>query len=158
VLKDHEFKYDEREKWIITIEKKRFDVRIRNRNNSKIIIVENKSDDAADGPNQLYRYWYDGIFKPQSILPQSIQKYGKIIYLSPGNWKKPDTQTLTRPDNFEDTLPEIIPEGIMKIVFYSDEIAIWLSACMDCIDKYTEMYYCLKQYKDYWKDYHGKDY
>ena len=159
VLNDHIFEYSEIEKWIITIEKLgRFDIRIRNRNNSKIIIIENKSNEADDKPNQLYRYWYNGIYKPQSILSKSITTYGKILYLSPGYWKKPDLQTITRPTNFEKDLPNIIPNDIIKLVVFSNEIVKWLSACLSIVEKNTELQYCIMQYLEYWREYHGKDY
>jgi hypothetical protein len=57
VLEDTAF-FTDSDKWNITIEKGgHYDVRIRNQNNRKIIIIENKSNWAQDQQNQLYRYW-----------------------------------------------------------------------------------------------------
>lgn len=152
VLNDSNFINSNEDKWIITIEREgRFDIRIRNQINSKIIVIENKSDEASDKENQLYRYWYNGIYKPQSILSNAISIYKKILYLSPADWKKPDEQTVKRPEYYDISLPEFVPNDIIKIVYFGDEIITWLSACMAKVDKYTEMYYCLKQYKDFWR-------
>jgi hypothetical protein len=152
VLNDSNFIYSDEDKWIITIEKEgRFDIRIRNQINSKIIIVENKSDEAGDKENQLYRYWHNGIYKPQSILPNTITSFKKILYLSPGDWKRPDKQTVKRPENYDLSSPETIPDDIVKTVYFDNEIVEWLSACMMIVDKYSEMYYCLKQYQDFWR-------
>jgi hypothetical protein len=159
VLNDPDFIYVDDDNWIITVEKTgRYDIRIRNQVNSKIIIIENKSEEAGDQPNQLYRYWYSGIYKPQSVLSKSILTYKKILYLSPEIGKRPDSQTVLRPKNYEITLPESVPKDIIKIIYFNNEIVEWLSACMATVDKYSEMYYCLKQYQDYWRFYYGKDY
>jgi hypothetical protein len=150
VLNDSDFIYDQNDKWIITVEKSRYDVRIRNQINSKIIIIENKSNEADDGDNQLYRYWYNGIYQLQNKF-DSLKPYAKILYLSPGDWKKPDEQTSLRPENYPKNLRDSIPEDIVKIVYYPNEIVSWLLSCMNVIDKSSDMYYYLKQYVDCWR-------
>jgi hypothetical protein len=158
VLQDSSFIITNNDKWIVTVEKEgRYDIRIRNQINSKIIILENKSEYADDQTNQLYRYWYNGIYRPQSVLSNSMPTYKKILYLSPGILKKPDNQTKLRPMNYDATLPDSVPEDIIKIIYFDNEIVKWLSACMVEIDKYSAMYYCLKQYQDFWRYYYGKD-
>ena len=150
VVKDKDFHYDKNDLWIVSIEKNRFDIRIRNQINSKIIIIENKSNDAVDQPGQLYRYWYNGIYKLQYKYT-SLNSYGKILYLSPGNWKKPDPQTLLRPEKYPDNLLDCIPENIVKVVYFPVEIVSWLNVCLNEVDKYSDMFYYLKQYIDNWR-------
>ena len=74
--------------------------------------------------------------------------------MSPSVKKRPDDQTMLRPEDYEVALHESVPEDIIKIVYFSGEIVEWLSACMEIIDKYSEMYYCLKQYQYFWRYYH----
>jgi len=152
VLNDPDFHVSKDDKWIVTIEKEgRFDIRIRNQNNTKIIIVENKSNNAEDRPNQLYRYWFYGIYQPQSIISNINPVYKKLLYLSPSFSKKYDKQSITRPKELENTLPEHVQENLIKIIYFHKEIDSWLSICMENVDKYSEIYYCLKQYKDFWR-------
>jgi len=159
ILDDPDFITSKDDNWIITIEKEgRYDIRIRNQINTKIIILENKSNDAEDQPNQLYRYWFNGIFQPQAIISNVIPVYKKILYLSPNYSKKPDKQSLSRPKELENTLlelPEQVPENLIKIIYFHKEIDRWLSLCMENVDKYSEIYYYLKQYKDFWRYYYG---
>jgi hypothetical protein len=149
VLSDTDFTDEDSDAWIVTVEKERFDIRIRNQNNSKIIILENKSNEAGDQPNQLYRYWYRGIYCMQNHFP--IDTYSKILYLSPGDSKSPDEQTLSRPEDLPSGLPKSVPLDKIKTVYYDREIYNWLEACGKKVEKDSEIYYCIKQYKDFWR-------
>src|SRR5207244_839864 len=45
--------------WHVTVETGRVDILIwRNHPEKSAIIIENKSNDAGDQPNQIYRYWH----------------------------------------------------------------------------------------------------
>jgi hypothetical protein len=154
VLDDPSFSPENNDRWRITIEKEgRYDIRIRNQNGSKIVIIENKSNGAEDQKNQLYRYWYEGIYSPQYKFGTDIKTYCKILYLSPNYDKKPDEQTVLRHNN-DNTLPDRVDSNIIKVVYFKDEIVKWLDACMvhaQAVDKNLDMYYYLKQYNDYWR-------
>jgi hypothetical protein len=151
VLSDTEFYFDEDEKWFVSIESERFDIRIKNETNTKIIIIENKSNWAADQPNQLYRYWLNGIYNVQKRLPSMYHPVSKILYLSPSYGKYYEEQSVTRPNN-DDSLPSKVPEDIIKIIYFKVEIVNWLENCMNVVKNIKpEIYYYLKQYKDYWR-------
>lgn len=136
--------------WFVTVESERFDIRIHNKQKSKVIIIENKSNWAEDQPNQLYRYWYNGIYLAQS----NFEKYGiscfkKIIYLSPNNYKSPDEQSLTRPPYFNNTLPEKVPFSV-DMAYFNKEIKEWLKQCLAKISANHEIYYYIQQYMKFW--------
>jgi hypothetical protein len=155
VLDDNQFTYSGDDNWEVTAGLEDYDIRIRNKDNSKIIIIENKSNWAGDQPNQLYRYWYRGIYTVQKNLDK---KYAKILYLSPSEYKKYDRQSITGPDyirELEDNgtiknLPKQLDESIIKTVFFNKEILIWLDECIKAVYKKDNLYYYLLQYKDFW--------
>jgi hypothetical protein len=147
-----EMKIDDNEKWIVTAEKERYDIRIKNQNNSKIIIIENKSNNAQDQQNQLYRYWFYGIYIPQfNRKSNRLECFAKIIYLSPSDYKQPMEQSLSRPDYIDKSMPRKIPNGLIKIAFFNDQVIQWLDLCIKLVDKNTNVYYYLIQYKDFWR-------
>jgi hypothetical protein len=148
VIADDNFTYIETEKWYVRVEKGRFDISIGNSNNTKIIIIENKSNWAEDQPNQLYRYWLRGIYQPQYRLKkQGIPVFSKIIYLSPSYKKQYTNQSIISPD-----LSDKVPDGLIKTVFFHEEILRWLEKCMSKVDKTEDMYFYIKQYADYWRN------
>lgn len=100
-----DIEYSKNDLWFVTVEKERFDIRIASKNFKKIIIIENKSNWADDQPNQLYRYWYYGIYLPQKRY-KSNECFSKILYLSPSDFKSPSEQTMLRPNDFENYLPK----------------------------------------------------
>ena len=138
------------DKWFVTVEKERFDIRINNKQKTKIIIIENKSNWAEDQQNQLYRYWYYGIYLAQSnIANHGINCFGKIIYLSPSAYKEPEFQSICRPHYFDKKLPEKLPIPI-DVVFFHKEIVQWLQTCLGKIDQSCELYYYVNQYMKFW--------
>lgn len=143
-------KYSKEDLWTVTVESERFDIRIATRQRDKIIIIENKSNGAEDQPNQLYRYWFYGIYLPQKKFANENECYKKILYLSPSDFKTPSEQSLTRPCNFDKNLPEKVPIKIDLIFFYN-EIEDWLSKCLDSVKRNPELYYFIKQYYDFWR-------
>lgn len=146
-----EIKYSKEDLWTVTIESERFDICIATRKMDKIIIIENKSNWADDQPNQLYRYWYNGIYLPQKKFANESECYKRILYLSPSDFKTPSEQTLTRPSDFDKNLPEKVPVKI-DVIFFNNEIVKWLSKCMDAVKDVPEIYYFIKQYLDYWRN------
>jgi hypothetical protein len=146
-----ELTFSEKEHWIVTAEKERYDIRIRNIDNSKIIIIENKSNNAQDQENQLYRYWFNGIYSAQYNRKRlGLGCFSKIIYLSPSDYKQPDRQTLSRPKDMDINFPETVPIEMVDIRFFNKHIVKWLDKCLNSIDSNTNVYYYLKQYFDFW--------
>ena len=137
--------FDDKETWIVTAEKERFDVRIRNSDNSTIIIIENKSNLAGDGRNQLYKYWFSGIKEKQESLNE---KWGKILYLTPDSNKLPDDQTMLSPKKDEDTS---LSNDMIKIVSFHQNIDKWLEECIKDVEDKSDICYYLKQYRDFWR-------
>ena len=140
--------FDDKKTWIVTAEKERYDVWIRNLDDSTIIIIENKSNLAVDQPNQLYRYWYWGINKRQESIQESIkEKRGKILYLTPDSNKLPDDQTKSPPTGEYPSMPG----GMIKTVFFHQNIDKWLEECIKSVEDKPDICYYLKQYKDFWR-------
>ena len=139
--------------WEVTAEKDRYDIRIKNIDNTKIIIIENKSNWAKDQDNQLYRYWYYGIY----LLQQYYEKlnkplFSKIIYLSPSDYKPPTQQSISRPTDWDNNLPEFIPPNLITTIFFNEHIVKWLDLCLDSLSKDTDIYFYIKQYRDFWRN------
>jgi hypothetical protein len=147
-----EMKIDDKEYWFVTAEKEHYDIRIRNKDNSKIIIIENKSNNAQDQPNQIYRYWFSGIYLPQyNRNLHELECFARIIYLSPSDYKEPEEQSLTRPDYIKEDFRKKIPEGLLDIAFFNIQIIKWLDLCIEKVKKNTNVYYYLTQYRDFWR-------
>ena len=143
---------DDNEYWTVTAEIERYDIRIKNQDSSKIIIIENKSNNAQDQQNQLYRYWFYGIYLPQfNRNANGLKCFAKIIYLSPSDYKQPESQSSSRPNYMDKNLPEKIPQGLVETKFFNDHIIEWLNLCIEMIDNNTNVYYYLTQYKDFWR-------
>jgi hypothetical protein len=78
-----ELNIEENDKWFVTAEIGHYDIRIRNQNNSKIIIIENKSNNANDRENLLYRYWFNGIYSTiQQKIIRTKMFFKNIIFKS----------------------------------------------------------------------------
>jgi hypothetical protein len=138
--------------WEVTAEKERFDIRIRNINNTKIIIIENKSNWAIDQDNQLYRYWYNGIYLMQRQYEQvNIPVFSKILYLSPSDYKQPTIQSISRPNDWDKNLPEKLPVDIIKIVYFKEHMVDWLNLCISSVNKKDDISFYLSQYKEFWR-------
>jgi len=146
--------YNRDDYWNVTVEKERYDIRIRSKDNSKIIIIENKSNNAEDKPNQLYRYWYNGIYIAQlNRQLNNLECFSKVIYLSPSDYKQPEKQSLTCPDYLikNKALPIEIPSESIKTYFFDNQIITWLDLCLEHIDCKSNLYYYLSQYRDFWR-------
>jgi hypothetical protein len=146
--------FNNNETWVVTTEQERYDVRIRNIDYSTIIILENKSNKAGDQPNQLYRYWYNGIYRIQSKLKTDKIKYGKILYISPDYNKQPDEQTKQPGEELTDN-KMTIPKDTIKTIYFHDEIDKWLEDCLNAVECKSDIFYYLKQYKEFWRFYYG---
>ncbi len=148
-------------RWIVTAEKGRIDVLLKRKDPHSVVIVENKSNYATDQSNQLYRYWYQEIYKQQkehSVSKQLIENppdtHYQIIYLAPAHWKQPGKQSLQKPAalKHELELPEWVPQNLVKHRLFSDFVVEWLTYCLD---KLPESNYRLnefvKQYIEHWQ-------
>src|SRR5690606_34578014 len=75
--------------WRVTIEAGRVDILLVRKNPLSVVIVENKARGAVDQPSQLYRYWFNEIFKRAPKLDYAdvaINRRFKIIYAPAGEF------------------------------------------------------------------------
>ncbi|WP_177765175.1 PD-(D/E)XK nuclease family protein [Flavobacterium sp. I3-2] len=140
--------YDEG-KWNVTVEKQRIDILIERNHPHSVIIIENKSNDAIDQENQIYRYWHRTIYCKNKEECANNDKY-KIIYLVANDAKLPSENTLFKPINFPDNLAAVVPLKIERWNF-NNEIKCWLEDCLNLIGKenYRLKEY-IKQYIEFW--------
>lgn len=145
------------ENWIVTTEKGRIDILLKRAYPHSVIVIENKSNYAEDQNHQLYRYWYQEIYRtilernlPKDYILNPPERYYQLLYLSPDYWKMPSGNTLTKPSGWEDNLPIEIPFKAKHILF-SDFICQWLQISLEklTIDNHRIREY-VKQYIEYW--------
>lgn len=141
--------------WTVTAEKGRIDILLKRANPHSVVVIENKSNNAIDQENQLYRYWYQEIYYPNrhrdinytGLHPEKYQ----ILYLTPSDWKQPSNNSLIKPLAWPSELPNSIP--LKPLIWKFDtEIIEWLSNILDEIPKenYRLTEY-IKQYIEFWK-------
>ena len=121
--------------WIVTAETGRIDILLKRFDPLSIIIIENKSNDAEDQPNQLYRYWFQEIYKRKNKI-EYPEEYFQIIYLPASSYKKPTLNSLSKPVDLENmkNLPDIIPIK-PKLLRFNPDITNWLKNSLSKLDK-----------------------
>jgi hypothetical protein len=150
-LKMLNFEKPEEGYWTVTAEEGRIDVLLRRRNPLSVIIIENKSNDAIDQPNQLYRYWYQEIYRDQPTHLKSDQSgHYRIVYLSSGDCKKPGNNSLQRPADWDKNLPQKLPIE-PDLWSFDKHIIQWLGQCRDLLPRGNfRMRDYLNQYIELW--------
>lgn len=126
--------------WKVTAEVGRIDVLIERNEPKSIIVIENKSNWANDQSNQLYRYWYQAIYKKTKQLNESFyqnnnDKY-KIIYLVPNTYKLFEEHSISKPKDDPDKLYKDLPDRIpmeIEIVTFNNHIQEWLVNCISAL-------------------------
>ena len=121
--------------WAVTAETGRVDVLLRRAHPHTVVVIENKSNYAADQPNQLYRYWYQEIYlqqvarhRPAAEIARPPGSHYRLVYLSPTSWKQPEAQSLTKPAAWADWgahLPPVLPMPTEQHLF-RDFVVQWL--------------------------------
>ena len=147
------FEKDEgNEEWIITAEEGRVDVLLRRLNPLGAVIIENKSNWAGDQPNQLYRY--ENIHKrEEDCCTDYYSKHPeyKIVYLVPDEVKHISANSILRPVDYPEYLPEELPMELKVLTFHED-IPEWLGECMDKLPaENTPLRNLIAQYIEYCK-------
>ncbi len=118
--------------WHITTEVDKIDILIRRDNPRSVVIIENKSNRAPDQPNQLYRYWHKAIYSRTkeigtNFYDNNAYRY-QVVYLTPNVHKQCEAQSLAKPSDYPDDLPEMMPIKIKTITF-DNQIQDWLEKC-----------------------------
>lgn len=80
-----------------------------------------------------------------------LKCFSKILYLSPADYKQPSKQSMSRPKNIDKCFPEKIPMEIMDVVFFNEQIIRWLNLCINSVEKNSNTYYYLNQYRTFWR-------
>jgi len=136
-------------KWKVTIEKQRIDILIERKTPHSAIIIENKSNNACDQENQIYRYWHRTIYSKSKEHSSDNNKF-KIIYLTSNNWKLPNENTLVKPKNYSKKLPEKVPLKV-NVWKFNTEIKSWLIECLPLLSNQNhKLREYIKQYIEYW--------
>jgi len=145
--------------WTVTAEAGRVDILLKRTspiNLHSVIIIENKSNNAPDQKNQLYRYWYHEIYKPQQHLnpkgqlPYAREQY-QIIYLVANEWKKVSDNSLQRPnEELYNELPEVVPLSPVTWKF-QEQISEVFTSCLDALKDNQRLRESIIQYIDYWR-------
>ena len=128
-LEKLKIEFNENETWEVFAEKGYADVLLKCKYPKKCIVVENKSNEAVDQPNQLYRYWYNHIHTNVEEIDSENPEKCRIIYLPEGKWKKYDLQSITKPNDWNPILPLKLDEKIIEHWSFLDEIREWLVEC-----------------------------
>jgi hypothetical protein len=118
-------------KWVVTVEKGRIDILLCRLKPSSVVIIENKSNNANDQPNQLYRYWHQKIYTPYPKLDyqsDNTKRSFQIVYLPPDSCKKLDEDSLNRPRELAYVMPlhERIPIK-PHVLPFQDLMKNWLA-------------------------------
>ena len=118
------------------------------------VIIENKSNWARDQPNQLYRYWYENIHKrEEDCCTDYYSKHPeyKIVYLVPDEVKHISANSILRPVDYTEYLPEELPMELKVLTFHED-IPKWLGECMKGLPaENTPLRNLIAQYIEYCK-------
>lgn len=142
-------------KWYIAPEENKIDILLKRREYRNVIIVENKSNNAIDQPNQLYRYWYYDIFLPyknlfvEKVFSGHLPENFRIVYLVSNYWKDPADYSLTKPKElFDDDAPQAIPKDWITKIYYHHQIRTLIESALQIISPQN---YRLKEYLDQYK-------
>ena len=154
----------ENDHWEIWAEAGRVDVLLKRRHPFSVIIIENKSNNARDQDNQLYRYWFQEIYWPLRhnrdydykardtyLVPEIRQRY-RVIYLATNEAKVPSNLSLAKPDwkELDPGLPDTMPIEY-EVRIYGEFIKTWLGACLPQIsDPNHRLRGFIQTYIDYW--------
>lgn len=138
--------------WKVTAEVGRIDLLLKRSNPLSVVIIENKSNYAGDQQNQLYRYWFNEIYKVKREVEPEFYEQNKdsfqMIYLVP-NGKSYDYQTVTKPQNFEAfiniNLPDLIPMEIKRLTF-NEDIYNFIGECIQHIENFSASNYRIREY------------
>lgn len=150
-------RYSDNENWIVTAEKGRIDVLLKRNDPHSVIVIENKSNFANDQENQLYRYWHQEIYNticsrylPIDYILNPPEVYYQLIYLTPTNLKIPSNNSLKKPSDFPNELPDEVPLKTKHLIF-NYFIVNWLTLSLDKIPiENHRIREHIKQYLEFW--------
>ena len=146
-------------KWNVYAEKGNVDILITsNYPDKKTIIIENKSNWAKDQDCQMYRYWYQNIFKNNNndIQTSFNTDNNRIIYLSPGEDKCYTPNSISRPESGYEDCIEILDEKIISTWYFHIQLKQWLWRCVEGATS-TRLKIFIQDYIEFWDKTNNKE-
>jgi hypothetical protein len=129
--------------WRVTVETGRVDIAIWRNEPRSAIIIENKSNDAGDQPNQIYRYWYKEMFLWDKELWMSNKESDRVkrvknyccVYLPTESSKIPSSHSFERPVDWgiQNNEYRTVPQECVKILDLGRLMSIWNSRSIPAI-------------------------
>jgi hypothetical protein len=92
--------------WIVQAEKGKIDIVLSAENPKRVVIIENKINNAPDMSSQLYRYYSIRIKKYYQGTEDNRRNF-KVVYLTKDEDKKPSDQTM-KSENGEEEVPQVL--------------------------------------------------
>lgn len=158
---------EENREWQITAEKDNVDILIQSNYPTKIsVVIENKSNDAPDQKNQLYRYWHNHIYKfyDDGGFHFEDTKNCRVIYLTKGNWKVYSDNSIEKPTKkddyfikYKDCLLEKLDKDFIANWTFLDHIRKWLEECIKVENLSYRIRCFIEDYIKFWDDTKLKD-
>lgn len=147
--------------WHVAVENDRVDIMLwRGRPTRSAVIIENKSNNAGDQENQIYRYWHHQIYlwdrsiwdlESESDEATRSRLY-HLVYLPTDGGKSPAPHSLERPKGWESANPHERVPLECKTVSLSSLMQIWIEQALPHISsKNVRLRIFLEQYQDLWK-------
>lgn len=126
----------DKERWKVDREDGQVDLLLTRESPLAVVVIENKSYEAVDQPNQLYRYWHYAIYSrirktDRSFYERENARF-RVVYLAPNDGKMPSAQTKERPPYFPKTLPLTLPMEV-DVRTFDNFIYQWLEDCKQAL-------------------------
>ena len=148
---DENIKYD----WVITTEDKDADIVIKATSPQRVsVVIENKSNEAKDQANQLYRYWYEHIytFLGKDLDKAENKQISRLVYLSGFSEKTYTELSLEKPNNISLDYQKLDEtKGFITNWSFVTELRDWLTECTDKLEENSWFKFFLKNYIQFWE-------
>lgn len=156
-LKIPEFENGE---WKVAVETGRVDIMIwRDHPVKSAILIENKSNNAIDQTNQIYRYWYEQVYLWDKSLwdstcsqqDQDRRRRFRVIYLTSDTARRPSAHSLQCPEELQSLdLPDPLPLEV-ETISLSNLTKLWVNEAFPLVpEQNLHLRSFLKQYHEIW--------
>lgn len=146
--------------WNVTVETGHVDIMLwRQQPVKSAVIIENKSNDAGDQPNQIYRYWHhhlylwDPRFWDSKLEADQLTRHQlfHVVYLPTDGGKSPAPPSLERPEGWEALNPhERVPLDCRTLSLPA-LMELWMQKALPLIPSTNmRLRVFLTQYQELW--------